>query len=338
MGIGGGLWNWETGAVTITGSHFIDNVARGGSNGRGTFAGLGQGGAIYNDNRLTVTSTLFSGNQAVGGSKTISDIFSGEAVGGAISSGTNERLIGHSTSAVLTVNQSLFIDNQAVGGDENRAGLENVVPGTGGGLGGAIFVFQGDATIRETTLMDNRALGGRGVNGKAGGLAIGGGILFVNFLGKPTAAGPTGVTGIVENCLLLNNEARGGEGGTGGAGGNALGGGLAAGTFGLSPLSGRIQVSNTLIAANIASGGDGGAGGNGGNGQGGGVYNGAGSTMTTNRSKITLNRAQGGEGDGTGSDGVGKGGGVVYNLGSFTLILTPIFGNEADDFDDSFGV
>jgi hypothetical protein len=38
-----------------------------------------------------------------------------------------------------------------------------------------------------------------------------------------------------------------------------------------------------------------------------------------------------------GSDGVGTGGGV-YNLGSFTPILTPIFANDADDFDDAFGV
>jgi CSLREA domain-containing protein len=92
MGIGGGLWNWVTGVATITGSRFIDNVARGGSNGRGTFAGLGQGGAIYNDNRLTVTGTVFSGNQAIGGSHTFSDIFSGEAVGGAISSAGRRRV------------------------------------------------------------------------------------------------------------------------------------------------------------------------------------------------------------------------------------------------------
>jgi CSLREA domain-containing protein len=324
MGIGGGLWNWKSGTATVTDSRFIDNRARGGDNCTGTFAGLGQGGAIYNDNDLTVTGTLFSGNRAVGGSHTVSDVFSGEAVGGAISSGTNERLVGDPASAVLAVSQSAFVRNQAVGGNENLAGPQGVALGAGGGFGGGIFVFQGEATIRGTTLADNRAVGGKGATGRVGGLAIGGGILFVNFLGP--------VTGTVEGSALLGNEAVGGTGGAGARGGDAQGGGLAAGTFGLSPLPlpGNVEVSNTLVAGNLARGGDGGTNGNGGDGQGGGLYNGAGSAMKVTRSLITLNRARGGEGPGAGSDGEGVGGGV-YNLGTFTPTSTLILGNWADE-------
>jgi CSLREA domain-containing protein len=89
IALGGGLWNWKTGTATVTDSRFIDNLAQAGSNCTGTFAGLANGGAIYNDNDLTVTGTLFSGNHAIGGSNTTSDAFSGPATGGAISSGTN---------------------------------------------------------------------------------------------------------------------------------------------------------------------------------------------------------------------------------------------------------
>jgi hypothetical protein len=322
LGIGGGIWNWKTGAATVTDSCFIDNLAKGGDNCTGTFAGLGQGGAIYNDNDLTVTRTLFGGNQAVGGNHTVSDVFSGEAVGGAISSGTNERLIGDPESAKLTVSQSVFSHNEAIGGNYNFAGPQGVAAGAGGGFGGGIFVFQGEATIRGSTLADNRAVGGAGVPGRVGGVGIGGGIVFVNFLGR--------VTGTVEGCALLQNEAIGGTGGDGARGGNALGGGLGAGHFGLPPFfSGEVTVSNTLVAGNLARGGDGGADGNGGDGLGGGVYNGAGSAMTATRSLITFNRAWGG-----GSDGVGKGGGV-YNLGLFTDDLTLIALNLASTSDDN---
>jgi CSLREA domain-containing protein len=331
MGIGGGLWNWETGTATVTDSRFIDNTAVGGDNCTGTFAGLGQGGAIYNDNYLKVTGTLFGGNQAVGGNHTISDIFSGEAVGGAISSGTNERLIGHATSAVLKVDQSAFVGNQAVGGNGNLAGPQGVATGAGGGFGGGIFVFQGTATVSGTTLTGNRAVGGTGADGKVGGLAIGGGVIFVNFLGP--------VTGTVEDSALLLNEAVGGTGGAGARGGNALGGGLAAGTFGLFPvpLPGVVDVSNTLLAGNLAWGADGGTGGGaGGDGQGGGVYNGAGETMTATDSLIVFNHARGGEGDGAGADGVGTGGGL-YNAGAFAAPGTVILWNAADVDPDRHG-
>jgi CSLREA domain-containing protein len=329
IGIGGGLWNWKSGTATVTDSRFINNLAQGGSDDTGTFAGLGQGGAIYNDNDLTVTGSLFSGNRAVGGSDTHSDVFSGEAVGGAISSGTNERLIGATESAKLRVSQSVFSHNEAIGGNYNFAGPQGVVPGAGGAFGGGIFVFQGEATIRGSTLTGNRAVGGDGAPGRVGGLAIGGGIVFVNFLGRVTDSGVSGVMGTVDGCALVGNEAIGGPGGAGARGGNGLGGGIAAGTFGLSTLSGNVTVTNTLLAGNLAQGGDGGTGGAGGNGQAGGVFNGLGETLTASHTALLFNEAEGGAGGAGANGGNGLGGGL-YNQATASLTESLVAFNEAE--------
>jgi hypothetical protein len=334
IALGGGLWNWMTGTATVTDSRFIDNLAQAGSHCTGTFAGLGQGGAIYNDNDLEVTGTLFSGNRAIGGDSTASPAWSGPAVGGAISSGTNERLIGLTESAVLNVSQCIFRDNLAHGGNECVAAVpQGVVPGSGTAAGGAIFVFQGEATVSQSVLDHNQAVGGVGAPDRVGGLALGGGICFVNFLDRPTAPGEApGVKGTVEDCLLIQNKAIGGTGGDEARGGEGRGGGIAAGTFGLNALFGEVNLSNTVVAGNLVQGGDGGLGGAGGNGLGGGVYNDSNETMTVTRSLIVANRARGGEGQG-GSDGLGIGGGV-YNVklgNNFLTTDTVILGNTADE-------
>jgi hypothetical protein len=350
IGLGGGLWNWMTGTATVTDSRFIDNLAQAGSHCTGTFAGLANGGAIYNDNDLTVAGSLFTGNHSIGGddttpSPTWPPVWSGPATGGAISSGTNERLIGEVESAVLNVSQCIFSDNEAHGGNESVAGPQGAVPGAGTALGGAILVFQGEATISQSVLDHNQAIGGKGAPGQVGGLAIGGGILFFNFLSRPTVP-VTGVMGTVKDCALVGNEAIGGTGGDdGGRGGNALGGGIAAGTFGVSPLSGEVAVSNTLVAGNLARGGDGGLGGNGGlggdsgTGMGGGVYKDAGSAMTVTHSSIIFNLAVGGKGQGAGRDGQGIGGGVYFADGGMVCLdsytVKHIVKNHASTSDDN---
>jgi CSLREA domain-containing protein len=333
IGIGGGLWNWQTGTATVTDSRFIDNLAQAGSHCTGTFAGLGQGGAIYNDNDLGVTGTLFSGNRAIGGDHTTSPAWSGPAVGGAISSGTNERLIGSTESAELVVSQCIFKDNEAHGGNESVASAvpQGVVPGAGTAGGGAIFVFQGEATVSQSVLDHNQAFGGAGgALGQFGGLAFGGGICFINFLDRPTAPGEApGVKGTVDGCALVGNQAIGGTGGTGARGGNAQGGGIAAGTFGLNLLSGSVEVSNTLVADNLAQGGNSGSGGNAGNGLGGGVFNGLGETLTASHIALLFNEAEGGDGGAGANGGNGLGGGL-YNAGNATVTESIIAFNEAE--------
>jgi hypothetical protein len=306
IALGGGLWNWKTGTVTVTDSRFLDNLAQGGSNCQGTFAGVGQGGATYNDNDLKVTGTLFSDNHAVGGSNTTSDIYGGPAVGGAISSGTNERLLpGETETAVLNVSQCIFSDNQALGGNKNLAGPQGVVAGAGAAAGGGIFVFQGEATISRSVLDHNQAIGGEGATGRVGGIAVGGGILFINFLPGVTGQG---VTGTVEGCALAGNEAIGGTGGAGARDGNALGGGLAAGAFGTSSFSGEVTVQDSTVAGNQARGGA----------LGGGLCNDAGETLNVVRVGVSGNQAVGDANaipDTAFGPGVAAGGGV-YNRGT----------------------
>lgn len=334
IALGGGIWNWLTGSATVTNSRFIDNLAHGGDMSTGSFAGLANGGAIYNDNDLTVAGSLFYGNRAVGGSNiglgsnmTDSDSFSGPATGGAISSGTNERLLGFRESAVLNVSQCIFSHNQAQGGNGNfssvvRQGLASA----GSVLGGGIVVFQGVATISQSVLDHNQAIGGNGADGQVGGTAAGGGILFVNFL--PGLMGE-GVIGAVDGCVLVGNQAIGGTGGAGARGGNALGGGIAAGSFGLSTFPGTVTVTNTLVAGSLAQGGDGGSGGSGGAGQGGGVFNGLGETLTASHTSLLFNKAEGGTG-GTGANGGNGLGGGLYNQGTASLTQSLVSFNEAE--------
>ena len=164
VGIGGGLYNAAGSTATVTDSGFADNLAQGGSKCQGTFAGLGQAGAIYNAASLTITRSSFRDNQAVGGDHNDSDLYGGDGVGGGISSGNHTLLAGQGgTDAVLKVSQSTFTHNQAVGGDDNSGLLTpNPSYGPDDGSGGGILVFQGSATILQATLDSNQAAGGAG--------------------------------------------------------------------------------------------------------------------------------------------------------------------------------
>jgi hypothetical protein len=141
-----------------------------------------------------------------------------------------------------------------------------------------VFSFRGVLTgllVTATLLATPRASApgvSAGLDGRVGGLAIGGGIVFVNFLGT--------VTGTVEGSALLRNEAAGGAVGAGSRGGSAQGGGLAAGNFGTSTFPGTVAVGTTLVADNVAQGSDSSGTNNGGDGLGGGLYNDTASTMT----------------------------------------------------------
>lgn len=362
QGVGGGLFNGAGGSATVLNSHFTGNEAQGGSNCSGTFAGLGQGGAIYSDASLTVTLTSFDGNQARAGDNNSGSAFAGYGIGGAISSGNHTLLSGGTGSAVLAVSFSTFTHNQAIGGTDNTVTMPSPATGPSDALGGAIFVFQGSAAIRFSTVYGNQALGNTGADG-VGGSAAGGGILFLNFIG--------GVTSVVENSVILQNHA------IGGPGGQAVGGGIAAGNLGLpDTTAGTFTLRNSLLANNFAKGGDvtndsdvtnggnglggavynddqksqailsgltmlnnkalGGAGGNGGttgtggNGFGGGLFNAG--TLTISRSLITRNLAKGGPG---GTAGKSLGGGI-YSVGApITLgFATFVFGNTPDQIDD----
>ena len=327
---GGGILNNTDAHLTLTDVVLSHNTAQGflGINDELRHLGGGAGGGVANTGYLTVTGCTFIDNHAVGadGQNPIDGVirFPGIGLGGGL---------WNWMTGTATVTDSRFIDNLAQAGSHctgSFAGLAN---------GGAILVFQGDATISQSVLDHNQAIGGKGAPGEVGGLAIGGGILFFNFLSRPTVP-VTGVMGTVKDCALVGNEAIGGTGGDNeGRGGKALGGGIAAGTFGVSPLSGQVEVSNTLLAGNLASGGAGGLGGAGGDGRGGGVYNDTKETMTVTHSSIIFNLAVGGEGQGAGLDGQGIGGGV-YCIGTFNYDSTTVIkkNHASSSNDDTLGV
>jgi CSLREA domain-containing protein len=154
---GGGIYN-NQGIVTVTNSVFSGN--------QGLY-----GGAISNDNgAVTVSNSVFSGNQASGGgaissggpltvtnSTFSSNSTNGIAGGGAI-------YIGHAT---LVVAFSTFSGNSAMGtgdggGIENTAGTLTITYSTfasnsTAGSGGGIADYQGNSTIIDSTFFGNSA-------------------------------------------------------------------------------------------------------------------------------------------------------------------------------------
>jgi hypothetical protein len=248
--LGGGLSNY--GSVSIESSEFSGNLAQAGSGGIGPFAAIGGGGAIHNDNSLSVDGTSIHDNQAIGGSNSTSGNHNGHALGGGIMSGTLLALLG-AGSASLAVSNSTFAHNQALGGNDNVV-TDAFVPRSDApdnAYGGAILVYQGSAAVSNTTVTKNQAIGGTGfgVSGEWS-LGVGGWIFFYNFVG--------GVTASVDGSTISKNDAIGGDGEAGINGGEGLGGGIAIGGLG-SPFTGpgSVTISNTTITNNLAQGGQG---------------------------------------------------------------------------------
>jgi hypothetical protein len=160
----------------------------------------------------------------------------------------------------LTADGVTLTDNLAEGGAGNTNGLL-----AGIGLGGGFAAFlQTTATLSNSTVDHNQAIGGEGVAGANGADGLGGGI--ANLLGSAVT---------VNNCTVDHNRA---VGGAGYAGGNGLGGGLyndGSTDFGVSSLT----VTGTTITHNEAKGGKGEGGGSAGQGLGGGAYLAAGGSV-----------------------------------------------------------
>jgi hypothetical protein len=201
--LGGGIGNFGT--LAVTDCTFKANAAQAGNGGIGAFAAIGGGGAIVNDASLTVDGTVFRDNQALGGSNSLSPTHNGHALGDGIMSGTLLALLGE-RSATLTVSDSSFSGNLALGGNDNQV-TDAFVPKSDApdnGYGGGILVYQGSASISNSSLSNNQAMGGTGygINGE-GSLGVGGGIFFYNFVG--------GVTASVDSSTISKNDAIGGR-------------------------------------------------------------------------------------------------------------------------------
>jgi hypothetical protein len=232
-GRGGALSSFG-GAATITHSTFLDNEAHGGNGNTGgsgaALVGVGDGGAILNDafeppNPLTVSSCTFTNNLALGGVGNRSGLFVGDGMGGAF-----ENFDG----AIGVVQGSTFTGNVARGGMGGDA------------LGGAFSNLLGSSLdVGHCTLDYNRAAGGDGEHGGAGGNGLGGGL----YNDGSTDFGVSSL--YVTGSTITHNRADGGGGGDGGSPGLGIGGGayLAAGGSACKDML-------TVIAHNHASSSD----------------------------------------------------------------------------------
>src|SRR5216683_1725585 len=103
---GGGLLNEVGATLTVAASTFFGNVATGKPSTSNVFRRDAFGGGMDNEGAAAVRDTLFTHNQAVGGSGTTGST----AQGGGIFNGRDVVQV----NANLTVSHSVFTDNQAV--------------------------------------------------------------------------------------------------------------------------------------------------------------------------------------------------------------------------------
>jgi len=228
----------------------------------------GEGGAIYNNGNLTLSSDAFSSNQALGNTYASYPNYGGD--GGAI---YNE--------SVLAITNSTFTGNTTDSGQGYLAG------GNGGysSYGGAIYNDNnGVATITSSSFDGNEALGGLPVaaaNG-AGEGGVGGAIYNssgVMTITNSTFGATTANQAVAAAVATFSGHTYAGSSGEGGAISNA---------------SGSVTLNNDTMHANIAQGspsGDTGEGGQGGDG--GAIYTSYGAVMIHGGS-YNQNQAQGG--------------------------------------------
>jgi hypothetical protein len=326
--IGGAISNGRGSSAYVSDSLLTANRAIAGSGGivdaEDTSVGVAFGGAISGDVYLEVTRSILVGNQAIGGNNathnapTTVDV--GTAHGGAI-------LLGFGGQA--TIRDSAILNNKAIGGHGNAGTgpVGFVGSATGGGIDNStdLAVFGEPSapprlTVINSTLIGNVAIGGNNNTGSGAqvfvGAGLGGGI--ANYLGAITD---------INNSLLSGNKATGGRGGLGAGGGIFNGISVVQSMTGPISVPSMLTLSNSILALNSAQGG---AGSPGGNGLGGGAYNDEHSTLTLEKSSVTLNRANGGA---HGGQGIGGG---IYNLGSFIVdTLTLIRKNHASTSNDN---
>jgi hypothetical protein len=136
--------------------------------------GVPEGGAIFNQGTLTLTGVTVQDNTAAGENGDVGN-GGGSAAGGGIYSGGS-----------LTLEGCTLQNNQALGGQGGQPGLVHDggskyhLPGApgGDGLGGGLFIAGGTASLHNSTVTGNKALGGQGGSGARDGVGDGGGVFI----------------------------------------------------------------------------------------------------------------------------------------------------------------
>jgi hypothetical protein len=268
QGLGGGVCNVHA-TLNVMGCTITNNLAKAGDNSvlsdADPYDGAGFGGGIENNffGVLNIADSSIASNVAQGGVMATGP--GGDGVGGGISS---------SPSSTLNMTRSIVANNRAIAG-QGGPGVNSLLTSALGGFafGGGIEVsnasFGGPstATITDSQIIGNTAIGGAGGTGNNGGNGYGGGlgVGFVTLVG----VNPDGAQLTLINSIVANNQAVGGTGGKGGDGGDGLGGGLCV------TATCTATVMNSSVTNNSADGGKKGAGGGTSDGQGigGGEYN-----------------------------------------------------------------
>ncbi|MHC1766199.1 MAG: immunoglobulin domain-containing protein [Verrucomicrobiia bacterium] len=166
-GIGGAVSVRETDAV-FDACVFAANEALGKTRvSTEPIAASGSGGAIFKQQgTMTIADTRFTGNRALGGggdSPGIETVINGAGNGGAV---FNE-------SGVLEIRECALTSNIAKGSDQR--GPYDWLSFAGDGIGGAIY-NAGELVLINTTLTENRTIGGEGSYQNIAGSAFGGAI------------------------------------------------------------------------------------------------------------------------------------------------------------------
>ncbi len=233
--------------LTISGSTFINNSVQSG------LGGVSVGGAVTNSGALTVASSLFTGNTAIGG------INGGGADGGALAGSG-------------TITGSTFTGNSAVGGSAGPASETNYVFG-GNANGGAID--GGSLTVTDCLIAGNNATGGAvpasdppgtafAGTGQGGGIHCGGLIQVTDsiIVGNSAVAGANGpvffsdnggggvyIAGSSAQASFTNDLIAGNSTSVAPGDGNAYGGGIYISTGAITVLTNTLVVNNKATTA-----------------------------------------------------------------------------------------
>jgi hypothetical protein len=286
---GGAVANVSGAMLTVTDSLFTQNQALGGAaSGAINFSGSG-GGILNFGSRLMVSRSAFIANQALGGTG------GGPARGGGIDT-TN--------GSTATITDSTFLGNQAIAADGSG--------GIGFGRGGGLYINAGTVTVVNSTFLGNLARGGSNNTGSGQLVAPAAGAGIQNA---------DSATLFLTGSTIRGNRALGGSGNTstGGDGdiGTAFGGGLLN--------AGTATVTESVFEDNETRGGSGNRGDGTsfqfvGTGTGAGIFNSARNSsgehaiLTLSNVTIRHNRAVGGDGNTAGTFvDAGIGGGLATN-------------------------
>jgi hypothetical protein len=301
--LGGGALSITRGAKVSLSSVSVKSnsaIAQAGQNAQG--GGIYLGGGI-----LTLTNnTVLKNNKAVGGQTQAGK--GGSAQGGGLAVASAKTAGGNIAPASVQINGGSIASNSAQGGPGRDA------------MGGGIYVQQGSLSLQNTTIQNNKAVGGIGIAAtKAGAAGSHGANGPAGFFNRNAHTTTTFWGGTTKTYTNTNHNKTGGKGAAGSNGHNGQNGteGGAAEGGGIFLQDAQLSLRFTTVGSNQALGGDGGQGANGGTGGTGG--HGGHGLNTNGHSNTNIYGAggEGGTGGAGGSGGAGGQGGAAFGGGLY---------------------